>query len=134
MTTLEQILELAKQARRSPHARRVLFDALIDRYGDDFLITVNNAQERADRDDRSLVIIFRPHRLHEADAAWREYLGSENAAHRLYRFLENWHVFSTIDIGFRRNWWTPPSEWDETVVVAVVHPQRRLAERWRRLT
>ena len=49
MTTLEQILDLAEQARRSPHARRVLFDALLDRYGDDFLDRIEAAQYAADK-------------------------------------------------------------------------------------
>ena len=39
-----QILRLAAAARRSPDARRVLFDALIERYGDDLLAYLASAQ------------------------------------------------------------------------------------------
>ena len=46
--TLEQILELARQARRSPDARRVLHDALLERYGDVYEYAFEQAQRRAD--------------------------------------------------------------------------------------
>ena len=126
-TTLEQILDLAAQARRSPHARRVLFDALIDRYGEDFLFTVDRAQTHADQRDRSQAIVIRPRRLPAADEAW-QYLRA--SGDETYRLLENWFVFSTIDVDFRRHWWSA-SPLDDTVVVTVVHPRQRLAQRRR---
>ena len=70
MTTLEQILDLVRQARRSPHARRVLFDALIDRYGKDFLDRIAYAQRYADRYSVPLLLFVDVPALVWSDELW----------------------------------------------------------------
>ena len=66
-TTVDTILELAHAARKSPDARRVLFDALVDRYGDNFLDTVAKAQRRADEGNVGEIVLLRTNLLREAD-------------------------------------------------------------------
>ena len=56
--TLEQILELAEQARRSPHARLVLHDALLERYGDAYEEYLAGTQRRADTFGHSRAILL----------------------------------------------------------------------------
>ena len=117
MTTLAQILDLAEQARRSPHARRVLFDALIDRYGDLFLGYVERTQELADRLNVRRVLILRPDRLVLADRAWLTGIerGTESraAGSRFGRHLP----FASYD------WDLRPWSGERAVFVALLHPR-----------
>ena len=98
--TLDTILELAQAARRSPHARRVLHDALIDRYGDDYLITIERAQQSADENDVGYMVLLRPDRLSEADASLmkeRRRPGGGFTRH----MLETWDALSRLAVDFR---------------------------------
>ena len=97
--SVDTILDLAREARRSPHARRVLFDALIDRYGEDFLFTIVKAQERADRDGVSQMVILRPDHLPAADKE----LQYERQRHVGYprMILEAWRVLAILPVDLR---------------------------------
>ena len=70
MISLDDILELARAARRSPHGRQVLFDALIERYGTAVLDYVAAVQEVADRTGRPQMIFLAPARLVRAERIW----------------------------------------------------------------
>ena len=98
--TLEQILDLARQARRSPDARRVLHDALLERYGDVYETAVlGDALDCARTTDQYIVIALDPRALAivEADFAGRPIPWH---ALRLRAFnvslLENWRLITTL--------------------------------------
>lgn len=85
--TTEQILELARAARRSPHARRVLHDAFIETFGDAYLQILVDAQFYADRWRTPQIVFFAPDRLREMMERW----GRKG---RVPRYIfSNWNVF-----------------------------------------
>ena len=57
------ILRLARAARSSPYARRVLHDALLELYGPAYEEILATAQRRADAANDPYAIILRPHLL-----------------------------------------------------------------------
>lgn len=120
MTTLEQILDLAAQARRSPHARRVLFDALIDRYGNEFLNVVERAQTYADQDGRSFAIYLSPERLRQVEQ-WDH---DRTAGHVRPHARVGTHAFHIMNLAYRLAWRT-----SDEVLVAVIRPQDDVADR-----
>ena len=67
--SLDTVLDLAVDARRSPHAKRVLFDALNERYGDNFLGYLLHVQRVADWNRRAMMVFLRPDVLAQIDAA-----------------------------------------------------------------
>lgn len=67
--SLEVVLDLAIDARRSPHAKQVLFDALNERYGDAFLGYLLHVRRVADRNRRAMMVFLRPDVLAQIDAA-----------------------------------------------------------------
>lgn len=69
--TLGQVLALAKSARRSPEARRVLHDALLERYGLAYEDVLARAARIADRNGRPTIVLLAPGRLIAAEASWR---------------------------------------------------------------
>ena len=98
--TLEQILDLARQARRSPDARRVLHDALLERYGDVYETAVlGDALDCARTTDQYIVIALDPRALAEVEA---DFAGRPIPWHtlRLRAFnvslLENWRVIGGL--------------------------------------
>ena len=112
--TVDTILELAREARRSPHARRVLHDALIERYGDDYLFTIERAQKNADD-----VVILRPDRLRAADAALTV---ERRGGYITIPTLENWHALSRLAVTMRS---FRSRVYDEdSVAVVVVRPRK----------
>ena len=93
--TLDQLLELARAARRSPHARRVLHDAFIETFGDAYLQVLKDAQHYADRWRTPQIVFFSPTRLREMAARWdvADAL-PRGATGTLPRYLlANWSVF-----------------------------------------
>ena len=66
--TLEAILVLVQQARRSPHARRVLHDALLERYGRCYEEVLAFAQNAAKNTREPILIILKVDALVSADA------------------------------------------------------------------
>ena len=122
MSNLDAILELAREARTSPDTRRVLFDALEERYGVVFLYTIAKAQYRADENKVGEIVSLRPNRLRAADEALAKELLRGVPRHQLHTILENWHVFSIFPSDVRR---FRPREAGETIVVVVVRPRRR---------
>lgn len=69
---LDQILDLAMLARRSPYARRILHDALIERYGGDYTTFVERAHRYANEDLLAWGVFLNPSQLQKAEDAWRE--------------------------------------------------------------
>ena len=128
MTTLAQILELAEAARRSPYARRVLFDALIDRYGDDFLSVVERAQATADQ-WRTVPqgILMSRSRLPELDFLWER----ERSPDHRRSILRD--AFRLLDADWRWRSLSHDKTFAEYVLVGVVHPRLLAARRKRRL-
>ena len=110
--TLAQILELAREARKSPHARRVLHDALLEHYGERYERILARAQTYADSFDSPQVILFRPRHAESFYGGGHELAGS---------------VFGTVDIADFRSW----RRWKRThygphevVTLLVVRPRR----------
>ena len=123
--TVDTILELAREARRSPHARRVLHDALIDRYGDDYLFTVERAQKSADENEVGFMVILRPDRLRAADAALMEERRRPGGGYTLPT-LENWHAMSRLAVDYRT---FRSRVYDkDSIVVVVLRPRSRFAD------
>ena len=133
--TLEQVLELARLARRSPHARRVLHDALLERYGEAYEEILDEAARFAAGAKKAVVVMLVPAQLAEAEAAWRsqqqasaflarewekpEPKPEEIPAHH----LRNWaaiRLYSLADLARERN----RSQATEQQVVTV-RPRRR---------
>ena len=115
--TLEQILELAREARKSPHARRVLHDALLEYYGDRYERVLVGAQAHADGWGAPQAILFRP-RFAENP----HYGASPRLAGHYRRAL----VFGTIhlsDLRASRRYFYEGSQ--EVVTVLVVRPRAR---------
>ena len=102
--TLEQILELAREARKSPHARRVLHDALLEYYGDRYERVLVGAQAHADGWGAPQAVLFRP------------------------RFAENPHLavqsVHLSDLRASRRWTRHPHH-GGTITVLVVRPRAR---------
>ena len=131
VTTLAQILDLAEASRRSPYARRVLFDALLDRYGDDFLAVIDHAQRRADEANVAQAVILSRARLPRADAAWQTWRRAFGSRKRsipglgapLYAFR-----FLDTDARSRLRWYTAASEPDfkGSVLVTLVRPRTKV--------
>ena len=69
--TLESILVLAQQARRSPHARRVLHDALLERYAAAYEAVLEMATAYARQTGVSQAILFYPKKLVGLEAKLR---------------------------------------------------------------
>ena len=69
--TLAQVLALVEAARRSPHARRVLHDALLERYGAGYESVIDYARELAAQSALDQAIILRPDKIAAADERWR---------------------------------------------------------------
>ena len=67
--TLDEILQLAHAARRSPHARRVLHDALLERYGRAYEEILERAQQYADRHQRRYAVLLDLDLLARTDSA-----------------------------------------------------------------
>ena len=65
--SVETILALAEEARRSPHARRVLFDAMLERYGEAFERTIDRARAAGERREETTVMILAPKELEAAE-------------------------------------------------------------------
>ena len=116
--TLDEILDLALLARRSPHARRVLHDALLERYPDAYGFALKRAHETADAYGKPQIVMFAPNLLVDAEDAWRmQYLayafraeerGEEPDPRRGLppHAAWNWGVFSVYtpaDLQFSRN-------------------------------
>ena len=117
MTTLAQILDLAKQAKRSPYARRVLFDALIDRYGERFLGVVAHQQLLADAWNRSRLIYLDPY--------WLNFSDSDEQPDRHVSDLMTAYAFPAYDV--ERG--GPLARGRDEVFVTAIHPRARLAAR-----
>ena len=64
---VETILELAEEARRSPHARRVLFDALSERYAPFFGNVVDFARSLAREDGQPRAVLLDPPEFAKAE-------------------------------------------------------------------
>lgn len=90
--SLDDILALAAAARRSPHARRVLHDALLERYGDLYKVVLDRAQGYADQSGRPDVVVLRPNRLAVAEAQ----LAAGNLDPRF--LLEDLNAFAAYDL------------------------------------
>ena len=56
--TLTEVIGLAEAARRSPHARRVLHDALLERYGEVYEDKLTLAQVSADFNRKPYVVLL----------------------------------------------------------------------------
>ena len=103
--TLESILALAEEARRSPHARRVLFDAMTERYGRAFERVVDSARANFPP-GTAIAVLLDPEALALAErevtwgtvpkwrgpqehvlqaAVWTSAVASERASRRFYR-------------------------------------------------
>ena len=89
---LEDLMALAEHARRSPHARRVLFDALLERYGAHFETLLEVAQADADRTGQPIVVLLNSARLVEIDDEQPAEWGALALFPALYhRFLSDRH-------------------------------------------
>lgn len=82
--SLDDVLELARGARRSPHGRQVLFDALIERYGRHFLLYLKKVQTEADRIGLPMMVFLEADRLPGMEQRWPE--------------LQNWGAYAMFDV------------------------------------
>ena len=104
-SSVETILALAEEARRSPHARRVLFDAMTERYGRAFERVVDSARANFPPGTTIAVLLY-PQALAAAErevtrgvapswrgpqehvlqaSVWTSAVASERASRRFYR-------------------------------------------------
>ena len=122
--TLETILELARQARRSPHARRVLHDALLERYGDGYAQILDDAGRSAMVFDMPILVMLLPRGLVNAENAW--YLAAPATTAPSYTFLRSW-AFTFVDPSYRH----ARQGGDSQHLLTVLPPSRsrRLTER-----
>ena len=119
--TLDQVLALADEARRSPHARRVLLDALIERYGVDITSVLAEADRLATGDHRAYAVVLRPPVLITFDPI-RESLRARGINTR--KLLRNKGAFGVYDVAQLRG---PSGQFyrRSLTVVVVVRPRRR---------
>ena len=115
--TLDQVLALADEARRSPHARRVLHDALLERYGDDFGRVVERAGSMALAYNLPMVVTLRPSELRYVEGLWS---GAKLPTH----VLENRGAFEVYELARLREHWPPGHRRYVTLVVVARPPQR----------
>ena len=66
--SLDQVLELAREARRSPNARRVLHDALLERYGASYQFAIDEAGKQAASRKRPFIVMLVPEALVSAES------------------------------------------------------------------
>ena len=133
--TLEQVLALARSARRSPHARRVLHDALLERYGLAYEEILDEAARFAAGAKKAVVVMLVPAQLVEAEAAWRAQRQARTTLAREWgqpepeqealpaHHLRNWaaiRLYNLADLARERN----RSQATEQQVVTV-RPRRR---------
>lgn len=82
--SLDDILALARAARRSPHGRQVLFDALIERYGRHFLLYLKKTQAEADRAGTPIFVFLKADDLRAMERRWPQ--------------LEGWGAYAMSDV------------------------------------
>ena len=113
------ILQLARAARRSPHARRVLHDALLELYGPAYEEVLATAQRRADEELDPYVIVLRPYLLKYVLVSSRSptVLGGAITLSRL-RLYRAWQRRQTRD-----DW---PQRWPyQSQVILLVRPRSK---------
>ena len=119
--TLETILELARQARRSPHARRVLHDALLERYGDNYLRILSDAQRSAELFDTPVLVLLRAKGLSDAEHAWRFYMRAPSTLPLSYDLLQEAFAFDDASARPRHRYFAPR---DGQYLLTVLPPNR----------
>lgn len=95
--TLDELLDLIAMARRSPHARRVLHDALLERYTRDYEHFLWRARVCADRAQRPCVVMVSAEVLEEVELRWAELYPTSPFGPPL-NWLENFNVFRVYDL------------------------------------
>ena len=121
--TLETILELARQARRSPHARRVLHDALLERYGEIYLRVLDDAQRSAEIFDTPVLVMVRPQGLIDAENAWHHHMRVPRAVRVSYDILRH-QAFTFDDASSRPRRRRYPAPADAQYLLTVLPPNR----------
>lgn len=101
--SLDTILRLVEQVRQKKRgAKEVLHDALLDRYGEQYEVTLRRAHEYADRYGRTYYVRLDPEALTRADAQAEEQ--EKRLGRRPPFVLENMYAIWTVDSPQR----TPP--------------------------
>lgn len=118
--TLEQIVWLTVRAKRSATARKVLLDALLERYGRVFERALERAQNIADERQEPIALYLRASRLPDYEQIIRREVAAGYDPESYP--LENIHAISAYDIHAIRRGWAPRGILETGVVL--LHPRR----------
>ena len=129
--TLDQVLALADEARRSPHARRVLHDALLERYHRYYLTLVRQAQSDARSLEEPVAFVFYPETLTLLEKKWRSGPPSAQGRNGLRGAFSIWTVrslrshrrFATTEHERAYRWFNALPDARNALVLFVVGPR-----------